>query len=219
VLPIEKDRVVDTSDLVLGADGKLSGSFELSAAGDYGWILRSLLRRVPEASRDQALRGVASQITENCRYDSGSMSHLSDPDQPLVLGIKYHVDRYSSEAGNFLLVRLPWGLKMGDAESLLADTQRVHDVETALMRGDFLSSVRLELPAGYTPQDLQPELHGDSPWGSYRITYRMEGKVLHADSELKLTSLRVPANEFPQYLEFLRAIDKDAREQLVLKKE
>jgi hypothetical protein len=47
----------------------------------------------------------------------------------------------------------------------------------------------------------------------------MEGRVLHADSELKLTSLRVPAKDFPQYLEFLRAIDKDARQQLVLKKQ
>jgi hypothetical protein len=219
VLPIEKDRVVDTSDLALGSDGKLSGSFELSASGDWGWILRSILRRVPEASRDQALRGVAAQITETCRYESGSMAHLSEPDQPLVLGIKYHVDRYSSEAGNFLLVRLPWGLKMGSADSLLADAERRQDVETAVMRGNFLSSVRLALPAGYTLQDLQPEVHGESPWGSYRITYRVEGSSLLAESEIKLTSLRVAAKEFPQYLEFLRAIDKDARQQLVLKKQ
>ena len=102
---------------------------------------------------------------------------------------------------------------------LLTDARREQDVETAVMRGHFLSSVRLELPAGYTPQELQPEVHGESPWGSYRITYRMEGSVLRAGSELKLTSLRVAASDFPRYLEFLRAIDKEARKQLVLKKQ
>lgn len=218
-IPVEKDRVVDTSTLALGTDGKLSGRFDVSATGAWGWILRSLLRRVPEGSRDQVLRGIATQITDNCRYESGSMDHLSDPDQPLTLGIQYHVDRYSSEAGSFLLVRLPWGLRMGGAENLLTDAQRQQDIETTGLRGDYQSSVRLELPAGYVPQDLQPEVHGESPWGSYRITYRMEGNVLHAESELKIAALRIAAKDSPQFLEFMRAVDKEAHRQFVLKKQ
>ena len=85
-IPIEKDRVTDTSILTLGADGKLSGRFDTSATGAWAWILRSVLRRVPEGKRDQVLRGLATQIAENCRYESGSLDHLADPDQPLTLG-------------------------------------------------------------------------------------------------------------------------------------
>jgi tetratricopeptide (TPR) repeat protein len=217
--PVEKDRVVDSSTLALGEDERLSGRFQISATGSWGWILRSLLRRVPEGSRDQALRGIASRITENCRYESGSLEHLSDPDQPLTLGIQYHVDRYSSEAGSFLLVRLPWGMRTNSADDLLTDAKREQDLEAGTMRGDYLSSVQLELPPGYTPQDLQPEAKGESPWGSYRITYRMDGRVLHAESELKLTPLRVAAKDVGSFLEFLRAVDKEAHRQLVLKKQ
>ena len=108
---------------------------------------------------------------------------------------------------------------MGGAEDLLTDAQRQQDVETTGLRGDYESSIQLALPAGYTPQDLQPEAHGESPWGSYRITYRMEGNTLHAESELKVTALRIAAKEFPQFLEFLHGVDKGARQQLVLKKQ
>jgi hypothetical protein len=137
----------------------------------------------------------------------------------LVLAFKYQVEHYSSTAGNFLLVRLPW--RYGDLsayESLLANSTRERDVETAMLRGVFVSTVRLELPAGYSPQELQPEVSGESPWGSYHITYRLEGSVLYGRRELKMTPFRVGAAEYPKYLDFLRAIDKETHRQLVLRK-
>ena len=87
-----------------------------------------------------------------------------------------------------------------------------------MLRGVFISTVRLEMPAGYTPQELQPEVSGESPWGSYRVTYRMEGTVLHGRRELKMTPFRVPAADYPKYLELLRAINKETHRQLVLRK-
>jgi transglutaminase-like putative cysteine protease/tetratricopeptide (TPR) repeat protein len=218
-LPVERNRFDDTHQVTLGTDDRLSGSYRAAAAGDWGWMLRIVLQRVPEANRDEALRGMASQMVENAHYQSGSLEHLSDPDQPLVLRFKYEVDRYSSAAGNFILARLPWDrMSFAEMESLLANTAREQDVETSLLRGHFVSSVRLELPAGYTPQELQPEVRGESPWGSYRMTYRMQENVLHAESAVKLTPLRVSAKEFPQFLQFLREINKEMRKQLVFKK-
>ena len=61
-------------------------------------------------------------------------------------------------------------------------------------------------------------MRAESPWGSYRFTYRLEGSVLHAESEVKLTALRVPASDFPNFIEFLRVMDKETHKQLVLKK-
>lgn len=218
-LPVEKNRMVDSSHCVLAADNSLTGSLELTVSGDWSWILRTLLRRVPEANRDQVLRGLASEVADNCRYESGSMAHLTEPDQPLGLSFKYHVDRYGSTAGNFLLTRLPWcRVKSGSTERLLEGGPREQDADMAASRGHFVSSVTLELPAGYTPQDLQPEVQAESPFGSYRFTYRLEGNVLHAESEVKMTALRVAAADFSKFIEFLRAIDQEQHKQLVLKK-
>jgi cellulose synthase operon protein C len=217
-LPIERNRLADVHEAVLGADEKLTGSLELEAAGDWGWIMRSILQRVPEASREEALRGLGAALLEDARCETSSMQHLADPDRPLSLRFRYAVDRYSSRAGNFLLVRLPW--RYGDLskfDALAADTARTRDMETSSMRGHFVSSVRLQLPDGFVPQELQPELNAESAWGSYRFTYRLEGNVLHARRELKLTPLRVTAAEFPRFVEFLRAFDSETKRQLVLK--
>ena len=109
-------------------------------------------------------------------------------------------------------------MKSGSAERLLEGGQREQDADLAMSRGHFLSSLELELPAGYTPQDLQPEVHAESPWGSYRFTYRLEGNSLHAESDIKLTALRVSAGDFPKFIEFLRAMDQETHKQWVLKK-
>src|SRR5262249_37322337 len=150
---------------------------------------------------------------------SGAIDRLEDPDQPLLLRFRYHIDMYSTTAGSFLLARVPWAqMKTGDAESLLSGSERQQDLETSMLRGQYRSSVRLELPAGYTPQELQPEVQGETAWGSYRVSYRMEGDTLVADSDVRIKPLRVPARDFPGYAEFLRAVDRETRRQIVLKK-
>src|SRR5207248_7769846 len=126
----------DSGHGVLGTDDSLTGSLEVAASGDWGWILRSVLRRVPEANREQVLRGLAAEVAENCRYESGSMAHIGEPDQPLVLSFKYRVDRYSSTAGSFLLTRLPWCRpKSNSTERLLEGEQRQQDADVARSRG------------------------------------------------------------------------------------
>jgi hypothetical protein len=217
-LPIERNRLADTHEAVLGVDEKLTGSLELEATGDWGWLIRSILQRVPEAKRDEALRGLGAALLDDARCETGTMRHLADPDKPLELRFRYEVDHYSSTAGNFLLARLPW--RYGDLsklEALTAESARTQAMETSSMRGCFVSAVRLQLPEGYTPQELQPELKAESAWGSYHFTYRVEGNVLHARRELKLTPLRVTAAEFPRFIEFLRGYDKETRRQIVLK--
>ena len=85
-------------------------------------------------------------------------------------------------------------------------------------RGRYRSVLDLTLPAGYAPQELPTEVHGDTAFGSYRFTYRMDGSTLHAERDLTLTALRVTASSLAQYLSFLQTIEQECQRQLVLKK-
>jgi transglutaminase-like putative cysteine protease len=219
-LPVERNRLVDHHEGTLTADGKLTGRLQLEAGGDWGWMLRTAMRLVPEPKREQVLQAMSTQLVPNSRYERGTLQHLEEQDHPLGLDIHYVADSYSSRAGNFLLVRLPWGTSSGSgADTLLGKTARQSDAEVAQARGHYVSTVRLTLPAGYSPQELQPEVQGASPWGSYRLTYRMEGQTLHATREMKMTTLRVPTPDVAKYVEFLRAAEQETRKQLVLKKD
>jgi hypothetical protein len=218
-LPVEQNRLADTHKATLAADAKLVGSATLQASGDWAWMLRSALRLVPEANREEVLRGMAGAMLENVRYQSGSVEHLADTDQPLVLQIQYQIDRYSSSAGNFVLARLPWSQGSdSDLQALPTETAREQDLEVSNTRGHYVSAVRLELPPGFLPQDLQPEVRGESPWGSYCIRYRLEGNVLHAERDVRITPLRVAAKDVPRYVEFMRSADEETRRQIVFLK-
>jgi tetratricopeptide (TPR) repeat protein len=219
MLPAERSRFSETHQVELAADGGLSGQLELTASGDLAWLLRLGLRRVPEASHGEALRAMATALLADTRCESSSVEQLENPDEPLRLSFAYRADRYSSTAGNFLLVRLPWlSSSAATVDRLLAGGPRQQDVELGMSRGRLTGSVRLTLPDGYVPQDLQPEVAQESPWGVYRYRYRVEGNVLHAEREFTLTPLRVGASEFAKLAEFLRGAEEEARKQVVLRK-
>jgi tetratricopeptide (TPR) repeat protein len=218
-LAAEKNWTTDSHSGTLAEDGTLKASLELKAGGDWGWMLRSVMRMVPEANREEALRGVVARLVENSRFDSGALDHLDDPDHPIEMRFKYQVERFSNTAGNFVLARLPWGMgQTSAAEALLAGSAHTQELEVSGLRGHRISTVDLELPSGYVPQDLQPEVKGETPWGSYRFTYRLEGRVLHSHADVKFTAFRVRAQDLPRYVEFFKVVEQETKKQIVFKK-
>jgi tetratricopeptide (TPR) repeat protein len=218
-LPVESGLVADAHQTTLGADGKLAGSLELTVTGNVSWLLRSAFSSVPEAKREEAMRSFASRLLDSPKYESGALEDLDQIDKPLRLRMRYQAERFGTNAGSFLLARLPWStVSQGSLENFAGSGPRSQDLELGMGRGRFRSTLRMELPAGYVPQDLKPETKGESPFGSYRITYRLEGSVLHGEREINILPLRVPAKEFPQLVEFLRTLSEENRRQLVFKK-
>jgi hypothetical protein len=218
-LPAERNEASDSHEVTLREDNTLAGSFTFAATGNWSWVLRSALLRIPETKREEALRGVAARLLENARCESGSVEHLTNLDRPLRLRLTYESEQYGSTAGSFLMVRLPWGgWGTNSLEKRLDQPARTQDLETGISRGRALSTVRLALPPGYVPQDLPPQVSGESSWGSYRITYEMEGSLLLARREVTILPLRVPAAETPKFAEFLREINRESRRQIVFRK-
>ena len=214
----DRDHVTDNYDLTLDEAGRLTGSVELRATGNMAWILRSMLASIPETKRQEGLRGIAGQIVKGSVFESGSMEGVEDPDKPVVIKVKVHVDDYSSKAGSFLLVKLPWSLGHDVSDDVLTDPSRQQDVEVSALRNSSRSTLTLRLPRGYAVQDLQPEAKGESPFNSYHITYRVEDGVLHAVGEQQTKSLRIPLASLKQYLDVMRSARQEGSKQLVLKK-
>ncbi|MBI3946160.1 MAG: DUF3857 domain-containing protein [Armatimonadetes bacterium] len=219
-LPVERSRASEEHECRLAPDGRLDGAVEFATSGDMASQLRSLVALVPEGRHEEMLQEILPEFVENPRFDGGSVENLADPDKPLILKMRYHAERHGTEAGNFLLVRLPWGSEGGGvSDSVLANSSRTQDIELGGSRGCYHSSVRLALPPGYVVQDLQTEVKRETPWGSYRITYRVADGVLHGEREVRILSLRVPAAEAAGFIEFARALLRDTGKGIVLRKE
>jgi tetratricopeptide (TPR) repeat protein/transglutaminase-like putative cysteine protease len=216
--PSERDLITETYDMSLEENGRLAGTADIRVTGNLAWELRSVLSTVPVTKRQDALRGMAGAFVKGSTYESGSLEGLDEPDKPLIIRLKIHADDFASKTGNLLLVKLPWTLGHEASDSMLADPGRQQPLEVSAVRAASKSVVTLRLPAGYSVLDLQPETKGDSPWASYRMSCHVEGGVLHAVGEQKITALRVPLADVKPYLEILRATRQEAGKQLVLKK-
>ena len=166
------------------------------------------------------MRKMAEALVKDGSYEGGGLERLSEINAPLGLNLKYHVDRFSTPAGSFLLIPLFWDVRDRDktTEALLSDPARTQDVEAAGARGVTRCTCRLTLPPGYVPQELPAEAHQDTPFGSTRFTCRLNGNVLEAMREVTFTSTRVPLKDIPKYVAFLQASDADGERQVVLKK-
>ena len=215
--PLERNATTQKFAVKLDAGGKLSGDFAIDATGNVAWFLRSAFASISKDQYDQVLRGMTTQLLPDAVFESGKLLGMEDQDAPLRIELRFHNDRFGTQAGNFLLARLPWNFK-DSVTTLLADEKRRVDLEVAQGRGLEVSEAQMDLPPGYEVQDLKPEVRGECPYGSYIFTYRVEGNRLTAHCEQRRSAFRVPAADLKIYRDYLTALTQEGSRQLVLKK-
>jgi tetratricopeptide (TPR) repeat protein/transglutaminase-like putative cysteine protease len=220
LLAPERNTLDNTFQGTLTSDGTLHGSLEMVADGNWGWLFHTIFKEVPQDKRDEALRGYATEAAKGAVYEGGGLEDDADPDKPFSLHVKYHQDGYSAATDNFLLLRLPWGSgeEAAALETLKQETPEGQDLDLASLRGRYVSKVSLQLPAGFMPQNLQPEKKADSPFGFYDVTYHMDGGTLSAECDMTFTQMRVAAKDVSQFMAFLQALDQETGRQMVFKK-
>lgn len=219
VCTAEEAVMTEAQAIELAATGKLSGVLELTARGETSSALKQALQRVPKNREQEVLNKIVGSLVDNARGTGGAITGTDEPDQPVKVRISYEVDNHGALAGNFLLARVPWvDFFSGDQEGLLNPGQRTEAVETADLRGLTRSTVLLQLPAGYLPQDLPAEVKGESPWGSYQFTFKVDHGTLVATRRILVDALRVPVAQSADFAKFLQAIKQECRRQIVLKK-
>lgn len=219
-LPAGQDRSADSYTGTLDEAGTLRGVLTWSLAGSEAWFMRAAWKEVPGSHRDETMRGMAGVLIKNAVFDGGGFDNLADPDPPLSLHFQYHVDHFSTPAGKFLLLPLPWNSEGEDkiAAALLADPLRTQDLELANARSDAHSVVRLAFPPGYVPQELPPDVHQQEAFGSFTLAYALKGGALEVTRDLALTALRLPAKDIGRYAAFLQAASQASGRPVVLKK-
>lgn len=224
VLPVEKSQIVDTTTVSMDEAGNLSGSQKLTATGGIGWIFRTAFRRVPESSQDQALTGLFSSILPNARPSKTQILGLGEVESPLEMSADFTVPDFAQTTDRLIIARVPWSLsgvgnRAGAATAVRKDAEsRRTDLEVAMTRVQQTSRVTMTLPAGWKVKDLTPEVKGESPFGSYRFTYTMNGNILTAERAISYTPVRIAAKDLPAFLKFDDAVEKQVKAPLILEK-
>jgi hypothetical protein len=77
--------------------------------------------------------------------------------------------------------------------------------------------VALELPAGFTAEELPPKAVLAGPYGSYESTYVLNGGSIVRHRELRLTPVIVPVTKYAELQKFLSDVTKADRSAVVLR--
>jgi len=82
--------------------------------------------------------------------------------------------------------------------------------------GEFVNS--LTIPDGYTVEYVPEDFEYNNPKFSAHIRYKVRGNKIIYQHKVKMNFLGLKQNEFNEFNNFIKALDKSYKESIVLKK-
>lgn len=218
VLPPERNRIDRVEQYKLADSGALTGNLQESRRGD---IAADYRRHFAEVDQSRAAKYVERFAAEDLTsFELANIHVTNDADLSKPFTIRYDVEapNYAQSAGPLLMVRPrvlgneSFGLdraELGRKRTLPIDmgsTREVHD------------RTEIELPAGYTVDELPEPLHYNSDFATYTSNVTANGNKLQYDRTLVVRQISLPADQYPEVEELSRIINTDEQRTAVLKK-
>jgi len=200
-------------------NGDAIANIEMDCHGNKAWALRSMLNRVTKDQQQQALRGLCSHFGK-MQFVDGSLSGLDDPHSDVHIKIDGNGTTMTDEAGDFLLVTLPWSAlasDMDDAVGALSTPDRRTDLNVGAI-GTERYHIDLKLPDGYTLAETPSSVNESTPWESLTITYSFANGILTGDMEEKTITPRIGHADLPKFVDFIKKYGAAVQKKVVLKK-
>ncbi|HZA51391.1 MAG TPA: DUF3857 domain-containing protein, partial [Myxococcaceae bacterium] len=191
-------------DVTLRADGGATATGQKRIGG----VQAPEYRRAYEsaATRKATFEQGWAQTFPGLRVTRVSMNDVARLDQAVEVDFEMDIPRYA-EAPPEALRFHPFGGGRAYAQTFASLVEREHDL---VMNAPWSStfSFRYTLPAGYHARELPPPVNETTPFGSLRMSYRIEGGKLLAESELIVSVARVSAADYPAFRAFLGRVDQ-----------
>lgn len=105
--PSENHLYQITADSRLSEDGVFHSEVKITTAGFPDLVLRNVLQSMPPERRENVFKQIIQSVAPTAELESLEISDMMDFDQPVVLKIVYSAEDYATQAGNYLLFRVP----------------------------------------------------------------------------------------------------------------
>ena len=190
--------------------GKLEAHVSYKFRGDEELLLRSIFRRVPQASWQRVAENINSGL-------GGDVSNLkvSDPAATTEpFSMSYDVSKpnfldWSKKKTQIVLPLVQFNLPEVDDDDTDADA----DPLKLGPKAEYSYQIKLELPSKYTAHaPLAFSLKRD--YAEYQATYQIENGVFTAGRKLTLHQDELPVARASDYASFRRAVGADLAQQL-----
>ncbi len=210
----EENLTVLHLDVALQADGKATVTGKSSVRGQSAPDYRRTYQA--QATRKQTFEQGWAQLFPGLTVKKVEMSELTRLDQDVTLDFELQVPRYAEVLPNGLRF-FPLGGGRAYTQAFAPLATRKHDlVLSGVWKNVF--EVAYTLPPGFLAAELPAEVKEESPFGSFRVAYSMQGEKLIAQAELTLAVARVKAAEYPAFRAWLGKADQLFSRKLVVQR-
>ncbi len=209
----EANRMERKTDLVINADGSITGSLHESSIGQTAVYARRLYRH-----RSQADYAKFMEKWVNSGVNSAKIAKIEPKDEDgdkFSLDIEFAADHYGQLMQNRLLVFKP--IAVARRESLaFTEPARRHPI--VLHAQIYTETARIKLPAGFDVDELPDPAKLETPFGSYLTNYEVKDGYLFYTRALQVKSAIIPVEQYASVRAFFEKIRNAEQAPVVLAK-
>lgn len=198
---VAKGKVADS--------GSLDVTIEWSSTGDIAVPLRAALRANSQSDWEKMMERVAYFQGYRGKVSDLDVSALEEPEKPLRLRYKVHVDTYISVPSNGIALYV---LPPGAFPTLpRKKAGKPLDIGPVI---EMHSSARIEFAPNYTLR-VPPEIGITRDYGQYSLKYNLNGNTLEAQQFYITKVSQLPASRRPD-VESLRSVASNYAQQSLI---
>ncbi len=189
------------SHATLTPEGKLTAHFDVTLRGDLELAFRAVLFSGSRSDWGQIGQAISSNLGFGGTVTHFTPSAVDTPAQPLHITYDYERDSYGDWPNHRILSLIPMGIFSGVTYS----KQPADPIELGTPRTESSTST-ITLPKGFSIPTLPDELHAQSSFARFDLTYALHGSDLVTEERLQLLVPSIPATQWQSYNTFINDI-------------
>lgn len=202
VTPAEMNQLERTATLELKADGGIAGNIKELANGQTAVLFRSQFRQMSKPEYTGMIeRWLTAGATSARLNKMEPTDHRADG--RFSLNVEFSASAYGQLMQDRLLVFKPAVVSRREDLALTAATRK-HPV--VLRANAYSETVRVQLPTGFTVDELPDPVKLETPFGSYVTSYEVKGTELIFKRQLSQTATTIAAADYAGVRKFFESI-------------
>jgi len=215
VLSPDLNTIHRSATLTLASDGSLKGNVTESYFGDIAEGSRREFKELDATKQQQFVDRNVSRDLLAASVTDLKVENVGALDKNLTTSFDVSADHFANSVGPLIMVRprilgsyaLPIDHK---PRKIAVDLRRT-------MQGT--DSFDIQLPAGYTVDELPDPVKADVGFASYESSTKLDGHTLHYTRTFTLRQVSLPADKYADLQRFVGLIAADEDSRVVLKRD
>lgn len=201
-------------DLKIESDGNISGTLEITFAGQEGALRRRQQQKADETGRKKALEDeIQGWLPAGSKFEVTKISNWADASQPLAVEGTLKLASFASAAARRIL--LPQEL----FQSTEAGNSQPENRSNAIYFHypfERVDDVKFHLPAGYKVESVPKAQDTDLKAVSYQVSCATEGDTVEVKRTLTVGGILFPKENYPTLRAFFGVVKETDGSDVVL---